>query len=169
MNRKQLALLLTIVLVLATYLTRGGEDMLNTQSYQALYQSAPLTTGLLFFLVFLLGTAFSLPACGVLSIATGIIFGHAVGIPLALLASSIGGTLAFLSSRFLLHDLIQRRFAVHYQVVNRGIEKEGAFYVFSLRMIPVIPFWMLNLLMGLTAMRAGNRTGSGDGGQPALI
>lgn len=152
MNRKQLALLLTIILVIGTYIVMGGEQVLDAQSYQRLYQQSPVNTAIVFFLVFLFATAFSLPACGVLSVASGIVFGHWIGTPLALLACSMGGTLAFLSSRYLLHDLIQQRFAVQFKVVNRGIEKEGAFYVFSLRMIPVIPFWLLNLLMGLTGM-----------------
>jgi uncharacterized membrane protein YdjX (TVP38/TMEM64 family) len=132
----------------------GGEEMLDVRSYQALYQKSPVATTLIFFLVYLVSTALSLPASGVLSIASGIIFGDIVGVPLSLLACSTGGTLAFLSSRYLLHDLIQHRFAVQYEVVNRGIEKDGAFFVFSLRMIPVIPFWLLNLLMGLTSMSA---------------
>ena len=126
--------------------------MLDARSYQALYRQSPLATSVVFFLAFLVATAFSLPATAILSITSGIIFGHLVGLPLALLACSIGGTLSFLSSRYLLHDLIQRRFAVQFAVVNRGIEKDGAFYVFSLRMIPVVPFWMLNLIMGLTSM-----------------
>lgn len=73
---------------------------------------------------------------------------------ISLIASTLGGTLALISVRVLFYDFIQRKFAGSIELVNKGIEKEGAMYVFSLRMIPVIPFWVLNLLVGLTSMRA---------------
>lgn len=156
MNKKQLALLALILSVIASYFIFGGDELLNPKYYQSLYLESPVATTLVFFTVYLLSTAFSLPASGVLSIATGIIFGRLVGIPLALLACSIGGTLAFLSSRYLLHDLIEQRFSKQYHKVNDGVKKEGAFYVFSLRMVPVLPFWLLNLLMGLTRMKTSH-------------
>lgn len=153
MNKKQLALLTLIISVITCYFIFGGEELLNPKHYQSMYQESPISTVLGFFFIYLLATAFSLPASAVLSIATGIIFGRLIGIPLALLACSLGGTLAFLSSRYLLHDFIQDRFSKQYQKVNSGVKQDGAFYVFSLRMVPVIPFWLLNLLMGLTKMK----------------
>lgn len=156
MNKKQWALLALILAVITSYFVFGGEELLNPGYYQALYQNAPVATAVGFFLIYVACTAFSLPASGVLSIATGVVFGRLVGIPLALLACSLGGTLAFLASRYLLHDLIEQRFSSQYSKVNEGVQKDGAFYVFSLRMVPVIPFWLLNLLMGLTRMKTSH-------------
>jgi uncharacterized membrane protein YdjX (TVP38/TMEM64 family) len=106
-----------------------------------------------FFIIFTLGTAFSLPVTGVLSVASGVIFGHMTGFLVALLSSTLGGTVAMFTTRYIFQDLIRKRFAVQLEVINTGVEKEGPFYLFGLRMIPVIPFWTLNLLLGVTSMR----------------
>lgn len=153
MKRRKIALLVAIVVIVGVYFSAGGEELLDPKAYQALYRQSPVATTLVFFLAYLAGTAFSLPVTGVLSVVAGIIFGHLVGIPMALFACTIGGTLAYLSSRYILHDVIQRRFATHLIGINSGVEKDGPFYLFGLRMIPVIPFWLLNLLMGLTRMK----------------
>lgn len=155
MNKKKIALLTLIIGVITCYFFFGEDQLLNLKYYQSLYLQSPISTVLVFFAIYLLATAFSLPANAILSIATGMIFGRLIGIPLALFACSLGGTLAFLSSRYLLHDLIEASFAKQYHRVNSGVKKDGAFYVFSLRMVPVIPFGLLNLLMGLTKMTAG--------------
>ena len=141
---------------LAQYFIFGGNELLNPKYYQTLYQDSPVSTALTFFAIYLLSTAISQPSSAILSIASGIIFGRLIGLPLALLACSLGGTLAFLSSRYLLHDFIEKRFSKQYKKVNSGVQKDGAFYVFSLRMVPVIPFWLLNLLMGLTKMKTSH-------------
>lgn len=153
MNWTKLALLALITSVIASYFIFGGDGLLNPKYYQSLYQDSPVSTALAFFAIYLVGTAFSLPSSAVLSIVTGIVFGRLIGIPLALLACSLGGTLAFLSSRYLFHDYIEERFSKQYHKVNSGVKTDGEFYVFSLRMVPVIPFWLLNLLMGLTKMK----------------
>jgi uncharacterized membrane protein YdjX (TVP38/TMEM64 family) len=151
-KRRQLVLLLVVVLVVAAYFIGGGDKLLNPALYRAWYQQSPFLTGAVFFLVFLLGTALSLPVSGVLSVVSGIIFGHLVGGPLALLAGATGGSLALLVSRYLFRNLVQQRFAVQLAVINKGVDREGAFYLFCLRMVPVVPFWLLNLLMGATHM-----------------
>jgi uncharacterized membrane protein YdjX (TVP38/TMEM64 family) len=156
MNKKQLALLSLIIAVIIGYFIFGGKELLNPKYYQALYQDSPFSTALIFFAIYVLSTAISQPSSAILSIASGIIFGRSLGIPLALIACTLGGTLAFLSSRYLLHDFIKKRFSQQYHKVNRGVEKDGAFYVFSLRMVPVIPFWLLNLVMGLTTMKTSH-------------
>ena len=156
MNKKQIALITLIISVITCYFIFGGAQLLNPKYYQSLYQESPVYTALGFFAIYFLSTAFSLPASGVLSIATGIIFGRLIGLPLALLACSLGGTLAFLSSRYLFHDFIEERFSKQYHQVNSGVKRDGAFYVFSLRMVPVIPFWLLNLLMGLTKIKTNH-------------
>jgi len=150
---KKIALAFLIVSVVFLYFLGGGDQYLSIRLYQDLYEQSPLGTALVFFLIYLVGTSCSLPVSGFMSVASGIIFGSLTGFFIALFASTLGGTFALFSTRFLLHDLVKRRFSVHLDVINKGIDKEGAFYLFSLRMIPVIPFWLLNLLMGLTSMR----------------
>ena len=152
MTRNQWLLLTIIGAVIAAYVLGDGERLLDPSLYHEMFRQRPATTVLVFFTVFLLGTAFSLPVTGALSVVSGIIFGDLIGIPLALMASTIGGTIGFLFSRYMLHALVQQRFAVHLGVINRGVEKDGMFYLVSMRMIPVIPFWLLNLLMGLTPL-----------------
>ena len=150
---KKLALALFIIIVISLYFVVGGESYLNFQFYQELFARSPVATICIFFMVLLLGTACSLPVVGVLSVASGIVFGALTGFLVSLIASTLGGTVALYSSRVLLHDLVNRRFSPQLAVINNGIEKEGAFFVFGLRMIPVVPFWLLNLLIGLTSMK----------------
>ena len=154
MPLKKLALAALIAGVVIAYFTAGGERLLNVGLYQSFFEQSPLQTAAVFFLVFFAGTSFSLPITGVLSVVSGIIFGPVIGFLISLFACTLGGTVALFSTRFLFHDLVKRRFSVHINMINRGIEKEGAFYVFGLRMIPVIPFALLNVLVGLTSMRA---------------
>lgn len=142
-----------IAAVVILYFLGGGEKYLNFEIYQELFERSPTATAAIFFIVLLLGTACSLPVTGVLAVASGIIFGAVTGFIISLTASTLGGTVALYSSRILLHDLVSRRFTAQLAVINRGVEKEGALYLFGLRMIPVVPFWLLNLLMGLTSMR----------------
>ena len=150
---KKLALAVFIAAVVILYFLGGGEKYLNFEIYQELFERSPIATAAIFFMVLLLGTACSLPVTGVLAVASGIVFGAVTGFFISLTASTLGGTVALYSSRILLHDLVSRRFTAQLAVINRGVEKEGAFYLFGLRMIPVVPFWLLNLLMGLTSMR----------------
>jgi len=153
MPLKKLLLALFIAGMIALYFAGGGEKYLDIHLYQDLYDSSPVSTAAVFFLVFMAGTAFSLPVTAVMAISGGIVFGTLTGCALSLLSSTLGGTLALYSSRYLFHDLVSRRFAPQLDMVNKGVVTEGAFFLFGLRMIPVIPFWGLNLLMGLTAMR----------------
>ncbi len=122
----------------------------NIESY---YDNHPAKTSLLFFFIYVLVTGLSLPAASILTLAGGAIFGVLFGSILVSFASTIGATLAFLASRFLFREFIQHRFADNLSVINRGIEKDGAFYLFSLRLVPVFPFFIINLVMGLTPIR----------------
>jgi uncharacterized membrane protein YdjX (TVP38/TMEM64 family) len=151
---KKLLLALFIVAMIILYLAGGGEKYLDIHMYQDLYAASPVSTAAVFFLVFMIGTAFSLPVTAVMAISGGIVFGTLTGCVISLLSSTLGGTIALYSSRYLFHDLVSRRFAPQLDMVNKGIANEGAFFLFGLRMIPVIPFWGLNLLMGLTTMKA---------------
>ncbi len=154
MPGKKLALAGLIVTVIILYFAGGGDQYLSIRLYQDLFDQSPARTAAVFFIIYLVGTSCSLPVSGMLSVASGIIFGLVAGFLISLVACTLGGTIALFSTRFLFHNLIKRRFSVHLDVINKGIEKEGAFYLFGLRMVPVIPFWLLNLLVGLTSMRA---------------
>lgn len=150
---KKLALVAVIATVIALYFFGGGEKYLDIHLYQDLFERSPLATAAVFFLVFFVGTSCSLPVTAALAVASGVIFGPFFGFALSSLSTTLGGAVAFLSTRYIFHDFIQQRFPAQIITVNKGVEKEGAFYVFGLRMIPVIPFWTLNLAMGLTSMR----------------
>ncbi len=107
-----------------------------------------------FFLLYVLVTALSLPGAAILTLAAGALFGLFEGLLVASFASSIGATLAFLVSRYLLRDTIKQRFPERLQAIDAGVEKEGAFYLFTLRLVPVFPFFLINLLMGVTSIKS---------------
>ncbi len=113
----------------------------------------PLLASLAYFLAYVAVTALSLPGAAILTLAGGAVFGLLWGLLLVSFASSIGATLAFLTSRFLLRDAIQSRYGDRLRPINDGIRKDGAFYLFTLRLVPVFPFFVINLLMGLTPIR----------------
>ncbi len=108
-----------------------------------------------FFALYLAVAALSLPGSTVLTLAAGALFGLAGGTLVAALASAFGATLALLVSRYVLRESVQRRFGSPLRALNEGIERDGAFYLFSIRLIPVFPFFLVNLLMGLTPIRVG--------------
>jgi len=115
---------------------------------------APLASAALFFTIYVAVTGLSLPGAAVLTIIAGALFGVIWGTLLVSFASSIGATLAFLTSRLVLRDWIQRRLGKRLEAVNEGVRNEGAFYLFALRLVPAFPFFVINLAMGLTPMRA---------------
>ncbi|KUJ84171.1 MULTISPECIES: TVP38/TMEM64 family protein [Microbulbifer] len=121
--------------------------------FAAWQAESPLLVGLLFTLLYILVTGLSLPGAAIMSLAAGALFGLLWGTVIVSFASSIGATLAFLVARYLLHDWVQTRFADRLQAINRGVEQEGAFYLFALRLVPVFPFFIINILMGLTRIR----------------
>ncbi|PUZ92733.1 TVP38/TMEM64 family protein, partial [Vibrio vulnificus] len=99
--------------------------------------------------------AFSVPGATVVTLLGAALFGFWYSLLLVSFASTIGATIAFLSSRYLLKDWVQARFGDKLSAINQGVEKDGAFYLFSLRLIPVFPFFLINLLMGLTPISIG--------------
>jgi pyruvate/2-oxoglutarate dehydrogenase complex dihydrolipoamide dehydrogenase (E3) component/uncharacterized membrane protein YdjX (TVP38/TMEM64 family) len=113
----------------------------------------PLQMALGYFFLYILVTALSLPGALVLTLAGGAIFGFVQGFVLVSFASTVGATLAFLAARYVLREWVQQRFGEKLKPMNDGIEKEGSFYLFTLRLVPVFPFFLINLLMGLTKMR----------------
>lgn len=123
------------------------------QEFQLFYDQNPLLTISSFFLTYILVVGLNLPGAAVLGLAGGAMFGFTVGVVIISFASSIGATLACFFSRYLFKDYVQRKFGDRLDKVNRGFEEEGAFYLFSMRLIPAIPFVVINLIMGLTPMR----------------
>jgi len=125
----------------------------NQLLFDSYYQANPVLISLSFFIIYIISTALSVPGAVLLTLIGGAIFGFGLGLILISFASSIGATLAFLVSRFLLRDTIQIRFGSHLEKINNGIEKEGAFYLFTLRLVPAFPFFLINLIMGLTPIK----------------
>jgi uncharacterized membrane protein YdjX (TVP38/TMEM64 family) len=121
--------------------------------FQALYLEHRLLVIASYMAIYIAVTALSLPGAVVLTLAGGGLFGLIVGTVVVSFASTIGATLACLVSRFFLRDWVQSRFGDKLTTINNGIEKEGPFYLFSLRLVPIFPFFVINLLMGLTGMR----------------
>ena len=103
--------------------------------------------------VYILMAALSVPGAAVMTLAGGALFGVVTGTIAVSFASTIGATLVFLAARFLFHDAVQRRFGKRMGTINRGVEKDGAFYLLALRLVPVFPFWVINLVMALTPIR----------------
>jgi len=122
--------------------------------FSALNAESPWLVASAYFMIYIIVTALSLPGAAIMTLAGGALFGLVEGTLLISFASSIGATLAFLVSRFLLHDTVQNRFGDKLKAINDGIARDGAFYLFTLRLVPVFPFFLINLLMGLTPLRA---------------
>ncbi len=126
----------------------------SKSNFITFYEANPVLVLLSYFIIYVISTAVSLPGAIILTLAGGTLFGLSVGTLLVSFASSIGATLAMLIARFLLRDWVQSRFSKQMQTINSGIQKDGAFYLFTLRLIPAIPFFVINLGMGLTTLRA---------------
>lgn len=160
MKHQRLILLVAVLAAIAAFIALDLSRYLSLEyfkSQQAALENwraaQPGTAALVFFLAYVTVTGLSLPGATVMTLAAGAIFGLLWGAVLVSFASSAGATLAFLASRFLLRDWVQQRFGERLRVINLGVEKEGGFYLFTLRLVPVFPFFMINLLMGLTPIR----------------
>ena len=127
----------------------------SRDALQAQVLSAPLATAAAFFAVYVAATALSIPGAVILTLAAGAMFGLGWGLLLVSFASSLGALLAFLVARYLLRDALQARLGKALAPINDGVKKDGTFYLLTLRLVPVFPFWLINLLMGLTPMGAG--------------
>ncbi len=157
---KKLAILAALAAVVASYfifdlgqyLTLDGIKGAVAQ-YEAFYADDPVKVLAGFFAVYVGVTAASIPGAGFMTLAAGALFGVVTGTILVSFASTIGATLAFLSSRYVLRDSIEARFGERLKAMNEGLDRDGAFYLFTLRMIPYIPFFAINLVMGLTRIR----------------
>ncbi len=161
MNLKKLLLVLALVALVAAYMAldlgrifsldyiRGARD-----DFAALYQAHPAQVIGAFFGIYVAVAALSLPGAAILTLLGGAIFGLWVGTLVVSFASSIGATLAMLVSRYLLRDAVNAKFGARLADIDRGIQRDGGFYLFTLRLVPVFPFFVINLLMGLTSIKA---------------
>jgi pyruvate/2-oxoglutarate dehydrogenase complex dihydrolipoamide dehydrogenase (E3) component/uncharacterized membrane protein YdjX (TVP38/TMEM64 family) len=123
-------------------------------AFAELYAQHPWQVAGAYFSIYVAATALSVPGAAIITLAGGAIFGLLWGTVIVSFASTLGATLAFLVSRFILRSTVENRFGQRLAEINRGVEKDGAFYLFTLRLIPVVPFFLINLLMGLTRMKA---------------
>jgi pyruvate/2-oxoglutarate dehydrogenase complex dihydrolipoamide dehydrogenase (E3) component/uncharacterized membrane protein YdjX (TVP38/TMEM64 family) len=159
MTRGRLALLLALAALIAAFFVFDlgrffSLDWFKSQqaAIDAFYRSHPWQAAAAFFVVYVAVTGLSLPGAALLSLAGGAIFGLLWGTVLVSFASSIGATLAFLAARFLFREAIRRRFGDKLRAIDAGVSKEGPFYLFTLRLVPVFPFVVINLAMALTSI-----------------
>lgn len=157
---KKLILLALIAAAIAAYFAFDLGQYLSLDAFkaqQAQIVAAKDANPLLyiggFFLLYVAVTGLSLPGAAIMSLVAGALFGLVTGVIIVSFASSIGATLAFLSSRFLLRDWVASKFGERMQAIDDGLARDGAFYLFTLRLIPLFPFFVVNLVMGLTRIK----------------
>jgi pyruvate/2-oxoglutarate dehydrogenase complex dihydrolipoamide dehydrogenase (E3) component/uncharacterized membrane protein YdjX (TVP38/TMEM64 family) len=161
MNIKKLALLILVVAVIAAFFAFDLERFFTLAQIKArqaeilaLFQAHPFEVAGLYFLIYVAVTAVSVPgAATLLTVLAGAVFGLAWGTVIVSFASSAGATLAFIASRFLFRDLVKSKFGDKLAAIDHGVEQEGWLYLFTLRLVPVVPFFLVNLMMGLTPMK----------------
>ena len=160
MSIKKVAVITVIALAIAAWFKFDLGVYLQFDTLQqrvgelrAWYDANPALAGVLYFALYVAVTALSVPGAAIMTLAGGALFGFWYALLLVSFASSIGATLAFLVSRLLLRDWVQARFGRQLRSFNAGFEKDGAFYLFSLRLVPLFPFFVINLLMGLLPIR----------------
>ncbi len=158
-NIKRIVVVLIIVGLVAVFKIFNLGDYLSLSyikesqhNFQELYAENSAAVIAVYMLIYILVTALSLPGAAIMTLAGGAVFGFATGLIAVSFASTIGATLACIVSRFILRDWVQGKIGDKLKTVNEGVEKEGAFYLFTLRLIPAFPFWLINLGMGLTKM-----------------
>jgi pyruvate/2-oxoglutarate dehydrogenase complex dihydrolipoamide dehydrogenase (E3) component/uncharacterized membrane protein YdjX (TVP38/TMEM64 family) len=151
--------ILILALVTALWLSGAGEALTLEQlkarqaELQAWTRANLALAAMLFVGVYVLVTALSIPGAAIMTLAAGALFGLVIGTVLVSFASTIGATLAFLVARFLLREPLRNRYGERLKAFDAGIERDGPFYLFTLRLVPVFPFFMINLLAGLTRLR----------------
>ncbi len=155
----KIIIIIVIIAVIAAFKILGLADYLTLEylkesqlKFQAMYSENRVTVIAVYMLIYILSTSLSLPGAAILTLAGGALFGLVAGTIIVSFASTIGATLACFVSRFILRDWVQKKFGDRLKTVNEGIAKEGLLYLFTLRLIPVFPFWLINLVMGLTKM-----------------
>ncbi|MCP5161939.1 MAG: FAD-dependent oxidoreductase [Hahellaceae bacterium] len=157
---KKLLILALIASVVILFFASGADQLLTLESIKSSQNriaewrdTQPLLVGVGFLLIYVAVTALSLPGAAVMTLAAGAFFGLFWGTVIVSFASTIGATLAFLVARFVLRESVQSKFGDRLKAINEGVAKEGAFYLFTMRLVPLFPFFLINLLMGLTPIR----------------
>ena len=160
MNFKRGILLVSIILLIAAFFIFDIGQYLTLESLKANQQELAeyiasnwLQAFIVYFLIYVTATALSLPGAIILTLGAGALFGLGFGLLLASFASTIGATLAFLVSRFLLRDWVKSTFSERIKAIDKGVEKDGPFYLLSLRLVPIFPFFVINLVMGVTSIK----------------
>ena len=157
---KKTIIVLLVVAAIAVFFGMSLDQYLTLDALKesqakiaAMQARSPWLTALAFFAVYVAVVSLSLPGATIMTLAIGALFGFWYGALLVSFASTIGATLAFLASRYMLRDMVQRRFGDKLKGINEGMAKDGALYLFLLRLMPIFPFFLINLLMGLTHIR----------------
>ena len=157
---KKLILVSIIIAVAVSFFAFDMDQLLTLENikssqveFEQLKTDSPVLVSLVFFTLYVVVTALSLPGAALMTLAGGALFGLAWGLVLVSFASTIGATLAFLVSRYLFKESVQNRFGDRLVAINEGVKTEGAFYLFTLRLVPIFPFFLINILMGLTPIR----------------
>ena len=160
MKSSRLLLLILIVFAIAAFFYFDLQqfltlDMLKSKQAELLdtWSEHPVRVMAIYGLIYIAATGLSLPGAAILTLAGGAIFGLLWGTVIVSFASTIGATLAFLAARFLFRDDVMSRFGNHLTTINQGIAKDGAFYLFTLRLVPLFPFFIINLVMGLSSIK----------------
>ena len=160
-SKSRLFVLVLVAVALAAFFGSGAYRHFTFESIKAQqgtlegwYRAHAVETVAGFFVLYVAVTSLSIPGAAVLTLVAGAIFGIGVGALVVSFAAALGATIAFLISRFVLRDWVRGHYGAQLERIDRGIRKEGALYLFTLRLIPVVPYFLINLLTGLTAMRA---------------
>ena len=160
MTSKKLGIISVFVLLIAAFFIFDLGQYLSfeylksqREVFQSYAVSTPIMAALFFFIAYVLVTGLSLPGAAIMTLLAGALFGLVEGVILVSFASTIGASIAFIVSRLVLKDWVQTKFGDSLKAINSGIEKEGAFYLFGLRLVPLFPFFVINLVMGLTPIK----------------
>lgn len=138
---KKIVLLIFVATLFIVFLMNGGANLLQPKVIVQLLKDYPQQAAAIYFVIYVIVTALSLPGAALMTLLGGALFGLAQGVLLVSFASSIGATLAFVISRTLLGDWVENKFGQHLASINKGLEKDGAFYLLTLRLMPIFPFF----------------------------
>jgi pyruvate/2-oxoglutarate dehydrogenase complex dihydrolipoamide dehydrogenase (E3) component/uncharacterized membrane protein YdjX (TVP38/TMEM64 family) len=160
MTKGRIAIVVVFALLVVAFFALDLKQYFSIEYFQARraaidasFAAHPVATAAIFFGVYVAVTGLSLPGAGIMTLVGGAIFGLVWGVAIISFASSIGATIAFLVSRYVLRDWVQGRFGDKLKPINEGVQREGAFYLFAMRLVPAFPFFVINLVMGVTPMR----------------
>ncbi len=163
MNKKKIILFTLFITLVTLFFVFDFDEYFNLayiKSQQEIindyYSLNPVKTGLIFFISYVLVTGVSLPGAGIMTLAGGTIFGFIWGTILVSFGSVFGATIAFLITRYIFHDYVQENFGKYLKPINHGIKKEGDLYLFTIRIVPIFPFFIVNILMALTPIKTLN-------------